>query len=234
MKDRFLFTVHYRVNIAYYNSGTIKFFCMKKMLIICISVLLLTANAEAQPERIGAGLTFATKRRFYEGDTGNPGLNIRTWIQLDRKRNFHLAPSATIFNYLVVNHTTHLATTYMFHGDLDLQYMFFHEKTIKLAATAGINYTHIIQKNDLVIASMPDPPTDSTAAGIGPSLGAAMEMRMGPHWDFIVSGRYSFAGLRAGDASKGEGILTAPLSAPIIQVHAVYYFRSRGRGYSRR
>lgn len=207
---------------------------MKKLVIIGISVMLLSAAAEAQPERIGAGLTFATKRRINDGDTGNPGLNIRTWIQLDRKRNYYLVPSATMFNYLVVNHTTHLTTTYMFHGDLDLQYMFFHEKTIKLAATAGINYTHIISKIDLVITSMPNPPVDSTAAGLGPSLGAAMEMRMGPHWDFIVSGRYSFAGLRAGDVSKGEGILTAPLSAPIIQVHAVYYFRSRGRGYSRR
>ncbi len=207
---------------------------MKKLFIISISVMLLTAAAEAQPERIGAGLTFATKRRFNGGDTGNPGLNIRTWIPLDKRKFFHLVPSATMFNYLVMNHVSHLTTTYMFHGDLDLQYMFFHEKTIQLAAIAGINYTHIISRHDLAIVSMPDPPVDSTAAGFGPSVGAAMEMRMGPHWDFIVSGRYSFAGLRAGDPAMGEGILTAPLSAPIIQVHAVYYFRSRGRGYSRR
>jgi len=71
-------------------------------------------------------------------------------------------------------------------------------------------------------------------SGLGPSLGAAMEMRMSPHWDFIVSGRYSFSGLRLGDTTAGENYITAPLSAPILQVHAVFYFTSRGRGYSRR
>ncbi len=204
---------------------------MRKLLIIGLLSLISVSAVWAQPERVGAGLTFATKKRFNGGDTGNPGLNIRTWIPLHKNRSFYLVPSATIFNYLVINHVTHHTTTYMFHGDLDFQYVFFRDKDLKLAATAGLNYTHIISRNELMIAGLPDPPIDSTVYGFGPAIGAVMEMRMASHWDFILSGKYSFAGLRAGDTSAGEGILIAPLSAPIIQIYAVYYFS--GRGYSR-
>jgi hypothetical protein len=203
------------------------FNCMKKLLFIGVFVMLLTVTVTAQPEKIGAGLTFATKKRFNGGDTGNPGLNIRTWIPIDKRRTFYVVPSATVFNYFAVNHTKHLTTNYMFHGDLELQYTVFTDKTLKLAAAAGLNYTHIASKVEPVII-VPNPPQDSTVAGFGPTIGAALEMRMSPYWDFVVSGKYSFAGLRMGDASLGEKAVVAPLSAPIIQVHAVYYFFSRG------
>ena len=206
---------------------------MIRWLLILLVVLFFATNVAAQPERIGAGLTFATKKRFNNGDTGNPGVNVKTWIPLNKKLVFHLTPSVTLFNPQVVNHTTHLTTNYMFYGDLDLQYLFFHEKTMKLVVLGGINYTHIISRIEEVI-SVPEIPADSAVSGFGPSFGAAMEMRMSPYWDFIVSGRYSLAGLKLGDDTAGEGFITAPLSAPILQVHAVFYFTSRGRGYSRR
>lgn len=208
---------------------------MLRWLYIFLLVLFFATNVAAQPERIGAGLTFATKKRFGDGDTGNPGVNIKTWIPLSKKLVFHVAPSVTLFNPLAVNHTIYETTTYRFHGDLDLQYLLFHEKTMKLVALGGINYTHIIsKKRPLTDPPHPSVPADSAVSGFGPSLGAAMEMRMSPHWDFIVSGRYSFTGLKLGDETAGEGFVTAPLSAPILQVHAVFYFTSRGRGYSKR
>jgi len=207
---------------------------VRKIFFITFAAFITAATVTAQPERIGAGLTFATKKRFNGGDTGNPGLNIRTWIPLDKKMIFHVMPSVTVFNLLDVNHTTHLTTTYMFHGDLDLQARLLHEQTLKLVAIAGMNYTHIISRNDIYITTMTDPPVDSVYYGFGPSVGAALEMRMAPQWDFIVTAKYSFAGLARGDAGAGEPFLVAPLSAPIIQVHGVYYFKSRGRGYMRR
>lgn len=200
---------------------------MRKLLFISISLLLLTVTVTAQPEKIGAGLTFATKRRFNNGDTGNPGLNIRTWIPIDKRRTFYVVPSATVFNYFAVNHLSYLTTNYMFHGDIELQYTLFSDKSLKLITTAGMNYTHIFSKIEPVL-NLPNLPQDSTASGFGPVIGAALEMRMSPYWDFVVSGKYSFAGLRMGDASLGEKALVAPWSASIIQVHAVYYFFSRG------
>jgi hypothetical protein len=209
---------------------------MKKPLSIVVLLLLMTATAFSQPERIGAGLAFATKKRFNGGDTGNPGLNLRTWIPVDKGKYFHIVPSVSAYNPLQTRpNPAWIVTTYMFQGDLDVQYKFFQEKTLKLAAIAGLNYTYISTSNELLI-SVPanQSPVDSTLTGFGPNLGVALEMRMGPFWDFILSGRYKFTGLRAGDPAFNESFLVADLGAPVIQVHAVYYFTSRGRGYTRR
>jgi hypothetical protein len=206
---------------------------MKKLVFVCVIFMLFTGTIHAQPERIGVGLTFATKKRFNNGGTGNPGINIKTWIPIDKRKTFHVVPSVTAFNTLEAPNTGFSTVTYMFHGDLDLQYRLFHEKTLKVVAIAGVNYTQLVSRNEIYI-TMVSPPVDSTISGFGPVLGGALEMRMSSHWDFIVTGKYSFAGLRKGDRSLGEWYLAAPLSGPIIQVHAVYYFLSRGRGYSRR
>ncbi len=206
---------------------------MRRISVILTALFFLTLTAVAQPERIGAGLTFATKKRFNGGDTGNPGLNVKTWISLDRRKVFHIVPSVSAFMPLEVSHTSYLTTTYMFHGDLDVQARVWKEKSVRLAAVAGVNYRHIISKNKMLI-TLPDEPVDSTLSGFGPTIGAALEMRMNGSWDFIVSARYSFTGLRPGDTSSGEWLLVAPLASPVIQVQAVYYFFSRGRGYSYR
>lgn len=206
---------------------------MKRFLILTIMAIGIPALTWAQPERIGAGLTFTVKKRFNGGDTGNPGLNLRTWIPVDKRKALHIVPSVSVFNPHKINHVSHITTTYMFHGDLDLQYRLFHEKSLKLIGVGGVNYTHIISRNKIEY-SVPDIPVDSTLSGFGPTVGLSLEMRMSSNWDFIVSGRYSFTGLRAGDPTLGEKFLVAPMSTPVIQVHAVYYFRSRGRGYSYR
>lgn len=198
-----------------------------------VVLFFISATAVSQPERVGAGLTFATKKRFNGGDTGNPGLNVKTWIPVDKKKVFHIVPSVSAFMPLEVNHTSYLTTTYMFHGDLDFQARIVRERYVKLVGIAGINYRHIVSRNRIVL-SLPEEPVDSTLSGFGPAIGAALEMRMDANWDFIVSARYSFTGLRPGDASAGERFLVAPLASPVIQAHAVYYFYSRGRVYSYR
>jgi hypothetical protein len=206
---------------------------INRVSIIFVSLFFIAATTAAQPERIGAGLTFATKKRFNKGDTGNPGLTVKTWISLDKRKVFHIVPAVSAFIPLEVNHTSYFTKTYMFHGDLDFQARLFREKSLKVAALAGINYRHIISRNRIVI-SLPEQPVDSTISGFGPTIGATLEMRMSAYWDFVVSARYSFTGLRAGDAAAGEWFLVAPLASPVIQVQAVYYFYSRGGGYSYR
>jgi hypothetical protein len=164
------------------------------------------------------------------GDTGNPGLNVKTWISLDQRSVFQIVPSVSAFMPLEVNHTSYLTTTYMFHGDLDFHARLFKEKSLKFVALAGVNYRRIISRNKMVI-SLPEEPVDSTISGVGPTLGLSLEMRMNASWDFVVAARYSFTGLRPGDRSAGERFLVAPLASPVIQVQAVYYFYRRGRGY---
>lgn len=209
---------------------------MKRFFLILICALLLSATGVAQPESIGAGLSFATKKRFNGGDTGNPGLNLKTWIPLDKKKTFHIVPSATVYNPLKTRpDPLYVVTTVMFHADLDAQYLFLRDKNLKLGATVGGNYTYISTKNKLestIPASLM--PVDSTLSGFGPTAGAVLEMRINAKWDFILSAKYNFTGLRAGDKMRGEGLLAAPLGAPVIQVHGAYYFSRGGSGYYRR
>jgi hypothetical protein len=209
---------------------------IKKLFLISLTIFLLSNAVLAQPERVGAGLSFASKDTFNNGFTGNPGLNIRTWIALDKGKKLHFVPSITAYKPLVTTvRPAWQATTYMLHGDIDFQYRVYQENTLSLAILAGLNITHIISKNSgdptLLINYNA---VDASRTAYGPTIGASLEMRMSAFWDFILSTRYSFTGIRPGDPVAEERFLVAPFATPVIQVHGVYYFGSRGRGYSRR
>lgn len=213
---------------------------MKRIVIACIVFLLAAVTAGAQPDRIGAGLSFAQKIRFNQGDTGNPGLNLKTWIDLDKRKNMNIVPSITVYNpHSVKPNSSYYTTTYLFHGDLDFQYRFFKEKTLSVVGTAGVNYTHLISTVTMLI-SLPDPPQGDATFAFGPSIGGGLEMRMASHWDFNVGAKYIFPGLvykAPGTVSifdeNQPKLLSSPLTALVIEVTAVYYFWDRGRGYRR-
>lgn len=215
---------------------------MKTIFSISLILLLMSISSAAQPERIGVGLSFAEKIRFDYGDTGNPGVNIKTWIYLDKRRTMFLVPSITAYNPHTMkpgNTSSFTTTTYLFHADADFQYKVFNEKTLSLIAFAGVNYTQFISTVNLLI-SMTDPPQDKSDFAIGPNIGAGLEMRMSDYWDFNVSAKYAFPGL-IWKAPETESIfdenkpklLSSPYTALVIQVHAVYYFKGRGKGYRR-
>ncbi len=210
-----------------------------------ISALLLTMSVTlfAQPDRIGVGLSFAQAIYFNYGDTGNPGINVRTWVPLDKRRTMFIVPSITAYKPHVSNPGTSSfePTLYLFHGDLDFQYRIFKEKTLTVVGLAGVNYTHLISKIELMIPDMVDPPVDDAAYGIGPNIGAGLEMRMSSFWDFNVSAKYAFPGIVFNDPATipiedptaKPKFISSPLSALVIEVQAVYYFSSRGKGYRR-
>jgi len=212
---------------------------MKRSLLLVLTGLFISTLVLAQPERIAGGLSFATSKRFYAGETGNPGYMLKTWVPVNKRRTMYVVPSVSVYNKLSYRNSSpsFISDSYMFQADLDFQMLVFHEKTLKIAAFAGANGTYIYQHNynpdGYVIDGLV---LDTTDMGFGPNIGASLEMRMGAYWDFIVSAKYSGAGLRFGDRSLAdpEPFLTAPLGGPMIQVHAVYYFVSRGRAYSKR
>lgn len=202
---------------------------MRRILFPVLLLLLISVTAQAQPERIGFGLAFGQKVRFNGGDTGNPGLNVKTWIALDRDRKLHIVPSVTAFNPGRTNRTTYWVNDYRFHADLDVQYAFLQEKTLKVAGLAGINYSYLTSTNEILGPTV-GIPVDSTLYAFGPSLGAQLEMRMHSFWDFVVSARYTAASFSLDDGTD-ISFFGAPLSGVVIQVHAVYYFYGRGKGY---
>jgi len=215
---------------------------MKKILAFTLFFLLMLNPLIGQPERIGAGLSFSNKRTiFFPGprstlgrsETGNPGLVIRTWVPVNKRMTIHAVPSITGYYPLTIsNEGFYYSTAYMLAGDLDFQFQLFHEKTLKLVAFAGANYTWIFTHNK----ENPDfqfnleIPENDEISGFGPSAGAALEMRMSPFIDFILSGKFTYSFLK----SANPETTFEPVSVPVIQVQAVYYFQSRGKGYYRK
>jgi len=205
---------------------------MKEKATLTILISLFVISLSGQVERAGAGLAFGNKIRFNNGDTGNPALNLKTWVRLGPESNFHIVPGVTAFNPGQIYKNGYWVNNYRFHGDIDLQYMVFHEKTLKVVAIAGLNYSYLYSTNDnpdnLPISGL----VDSTAMAFGPSLGAGLEMRVRPHWDFIVSAKYTAAGINPADLSS-VSLFKGTLSDFIISVHGVFYFYARGKDYRR-
>lgn len=215
---------------------------MKRFFWFSLLLLMMSVTSFAQPDRIGVGLSFAEAIYFNYGDTGNPGINIRTWVSLDKRRIMFLVPSITAYKPHVSNPGTSSfePTAYRFHGDLDFQFRIFNDKTLTVIGLAGVNYTQLISKIVLNI-SMTDPPLDDAKFGIGPNIGAGLEMRMSSFWDFNVNAKYAFPGIVFNDPATipiedptaKPKFISSPLSALVIEVQAVYYFRGRGKGYRR-
>ena len=213
---------------------------MKRSLSILVFLLLIQLAGNAQVERAAAGLSFSQKIRFNNGDTGNPGLNLKTWINLDKRHTMSIVPSVTAYMpHVVTPNSSYYTTTYLFHGDLDFQYKFFQEKTLSVVAFSGVNYTHIIVTSTTVADGIVAPEGGQTH-GFGPNLGVGLEMRMSDHWDFNVNAKYAFPGLQykvSGTQSffneLKPALLSSPLTALVIQAQAVYYFTGRSKGFRR-
>lgn len=213
---------------------------MKRYIAFLIIFFLMSAVASAQPDRIGVGLTFAEKIRFNTGDTGNPGLNVKTWLKLDKRRTMFIVPSISAYKPHTITHTTNFTTNYLFHADVDFQYSFFTEGTISVMAFTGVNYTHLYSAIELRISGATNVPENDALSGFGPNLGAGLEMRMASSWDFNVSAKYAWPGLQINapntvsiwDENKPR-LLSSPLTALVIQAQAVYYFKGRGKGWRR-
>jgi hypothetical protein len=166
---------------------------------------------------MGAGLTFSTPVDFNYGETGNPGLTLKTWVTLNKASTFHLVPSVTAYYRYKDETGIYILTNLMFQGDLDFQYTLFQEGTVKAVAFAGGNVTYLNSDYNPIVVTGNETITDETDLAIGGNLGAALELRMGPKWDFYISGKYVF--------SKYNQF--------VISVHGVYYFKSRRRSYRR-
>ena len=190
----------------------IRFLCF-----VCALFLIGSPDGNAQISRIGAGLAFSTPTDFNYGETGNPGIVVKTWFILNKPRTLQLSPSITAFNRYKVETGYSILTNYMFHGDLDLQFTVFQEGTVKLAALAGGNVMYLTSDFEPLVVTGNETITDTTDLALGGNLGAALELRMAPKWDFFIVGKYTFS----------------KYSQFVISVQGVYYFKSRRRSYRR-
>ena len=188
-------------------------------ILYCLFALFLLGSPEAsaQINRIGAGFAFSSGVDFNNGETGNPGLVVKTWVMLNKAHTFQLTPSLTAFNRYKSETGYAILTNYMFHGDLDLQYTVFREGTVKLAAFAGGNLMYLTSNFEPIVDTGNETASNATDFSVGGNLGAALELRMAPQWDFFISGKYIFS----------------KYAQFVISVQAEYYFKSRRRAYRR-
>lgn len=116
---------------------------------------------------------------------------------------------------------------------------FLMRKTLAIYALAGVNYTFLYSAVNLR-DNFTIPRENASIYGLGPNIGGGLEMRMASNWDFNVSVKYAFPGLEykvpgtisIWDETKPQ-FLSSTLTALVIQVQAVYYFKSRGKGWRR-
>ena len=184
---------------------------------LCALILLGGLNASAQINRIGAGFAFSSGVDFNNGETGNPGIVLKTWVRLNKAHTLHLTPSLTAFNRYRSETGYSILKNLMFHGDLDLQYTVFREGTVKLGAFAGGNLMYLTSDFEPIVDPGSETISDATDLTVGGNLGAALELRMAPKWDFYISGKYVFS----------------KYAQFVISVQGVYYFKSRRRSYRR-
>ena len=188
--------------------------------IVCFLFALFLISAQdgkGQINRIGAGLTFSSPVDFNYGETGNPGLVLKTWVTLNKASTFHIVPSVTGYYPYKVETGYYILTNLMFHGDLDLQYTIFHEGTVKAVAFAGGNVAYLNSDYEQLYETGNGTIADTADFALGGNLGGALELRMGPRWDFIINGKYTFS----------------QYSQFVISVQGVFYFKSRRRSYRR-
>lgn len=191
---------------------------IKFIYLLSVPLFISSLDASAQIRRIGAGFTFSTPVDFNYGETGNPGLVLKTWIILNKAHTLHISPSLTAFNRYRAETGYSILSNYMFHGDLDAMFTVFQEGNVKALAFAGGNATYLTSDYKAVAISGNETISDATDFAVGANLGAALELRMASKWDFLISGKYTFSNY----------------SQFVISVQGVYYFKGRRRSYTRR
>jgi hypothetical protein len=187
--------------------------------IYSLAVLLLAGclSSYSQIHRIGGGLTFSSGADFNYGETGNPGIVLKTWLALNKASTMHIVPSVTAYNRYKFETGYSILTNLMFQGDLNFQYTIFHEGTVAAVAFGGANVTYLHSDFEPLIVTGNETITDASDLVMGANLGAGLELRMAPKWDFNITGKYLFSNY----------------SQFIISVQGVYYFKSRRRSYGR-
>ena len=182
-----------------------------------VLLMVATFQLNGQIHRIGAGFSFSSGAEFNYGETGNPGLVVKTWLALNKSSTLLLVPSLTAYNPYKLETGYSILTNLMFQGDMDLQYAFFQEGTVRAIAFAGGNLTYLNSNYEQLIIISDPPITDASDFAPGANVGAGLELRMAPKWDFNINGKYLFS----------------RYSQFIISVQGVYYFKNRRRPYGR-
>lgn len=190
---------------------------LRRLVVLGAISLLFALDGTTQIYRVGAGLMFSSGAEFNYGETGNPGFTVKAWYTLDKRRTIDLVPSLTFYNRYRLETGYSILTNYMGQADLQGQYAIYEDGSVKTVVFGGVNFTYLTSSFVALVEIPNQTISDQSDYAFGGTLGAGLELRMAPNWDFNVSGQY----------------LLSKYSQFIISVQGVYYFKSRRRAYRR-
>jgi hypothetical protein len=177
----------------------------------------MNVQADAQSHRVGAGLSFGSVLNYNTGETGNPGFSVHYWLGLNKPGTLHLVPSVTFYNPYKLKTGYMVLSNYLIQCDLNLQYTFFHQGSVKMVTFGGGNFTQLVSDFTPIVITGDETLEDCNDRTFGGNLGAGLELYMSPKWDFNVSGKY----------------ILSNYSQFVISVQAAYYFKKRRMAYRR-
>lgn len=181
---------------------------MKKA-ILSFFVVFLTLQLNGQIMRAGGGLTFSTGVLFNTIETGNPGIFGKMYIEIFE--DGYLLPSLSVYNRYFRSDATQSFKNWMFQGDMDFQYEFFHEGPLRVYGLLGGNATAITSNYEVSIGEPRF--TDRKAIKPGLNLGAGVEMYIDDTLDSVLSVKY----------------IAGPWDQFVIQLGVYYHFYDRRR-----
>ena len=159
--------------------------------------------------RAGGGLTFSTGVQFNTIETGNPGIFGKMYIKIFE--DGYLLPSLSAYNRYYRSDATQSFKNWMFQGDMDFQYEFFHEGPLRVYGLLGGNATAITSDYEVSIGEPRF--TDKKEIKPGLNLGAGVEMYIDDTLDSVLSIKY----------------IAGPWDQFVIQLGVYYHFYDRRR-----
>jgi len=128
-----------------------------------------------------------------------------------------LAPSVTVYNPYRLKTGYITLYNYLIQADLNMQFTFFQQGTVRMVALGGGNLTQLISDYTPAGTSGDEPIEDANDRVFGGNLGAGLELYMSPQWDLNISTKY----------------ILSSYAQFVISVQAAWYFKKRHRAYRR-
>ena len=173
--------------------------------IITFFLIFASLQVSAQLNRIGGGLAFSSGVDYNDNRTGNPGIWLKSYLEIFPKMNF--VPSVTLFNRYKKSTFTDQIRNYMFHGDADLQYEVFRQDEISIIVLAGLNATGLISRYEMLVSTGGEGLDNKSDIGLGLNAGAGLAMVINDYYDAALTAKY----------------IAGPYSQFVINLGVIYY-----------
>ncbi len=182
-----------------------------RALILIITLFLTASELNAQLDGLSGGLTFSSGVDYNTGTTGNPGLFVKTYIEVDKR--LHIVPSLSVYKAFKRSDFSQELRNYMIHADVDGVFSLYKDKSLRFMGFAGINTTAVISKWKIIETNPGVILNNMTDLKPGLNLGGAFQLYVDDNFDAYVSAKY----------------VLSSFNQAVINIGAIYYLGGKHR-----